>query len=161
MSVKKIVLAMSASLVMASGAYAEGAAGTGPNPYSDCGIGAALFPNHAVGATISNVIWDIGTTAVISATASPETCSGKNVQAAMFILESYDQLLEETAKGSGDHLATLFDILETEDMSRGDAVVGLREQVANTVSAEDYVALTRTEKASKFYDAVMQSLPSA
>ena len=34
------------------------------NPYTDCGIGAALFPNTNWAAVTSNVIWDAGTTAV-------------------------------------------------------------------------------------------------
>ena len=55
-----------------------------PSPYPDCGIGAALFENNT-GATISNVIWDLGTTALTSATASPETCEGFNPDAAAFI----------------------------------------------------------------------------
>ena len=46
------------------------------NPYTDCGIGAALFPNTNWAAVTSNATWDAGTTAVISATASEDTCSG-------------------------------------------------------------------------------------
>ena len=51
------------------------------NPYVDCGIGAALFPNTDWAAVTSNVIWDAGTTALISATASEDTCSGGDVSA--------------------------------------------------------------------------------
>ena len=55
--------------VMAQGALADDfkAVGSGPNPFSDYGIGAALFPTSDVGATVSNVNWDVGTTAVASA----------------------------------------------------------------------------------------------
>src|SRR5688572_5993856 len=46
---------------------ASKAPGAGPNPFSDCGIGAALFPKTGWAAVTSNVIWDIGTTALTSA----------------------------------------------------------------------------------------------
>ena len=48
--------------------------GSGPNPFSDCGIGAALFPDTSWAAVTSNITWDIGTTALTSATMSPGTC---------------------------------------------------------------------------------------
>ena len=44
------------------------APGSGPNPYTDCGIGAALFPNTHWAAATSNVIFDLGITAITSAT---------------------------------------------------------------------------------------------
>ena len=82
-------------------------AGSGPNPYSDCGIGAALFTETKWAAVTSNVIWDLGITAITSATASPETCSGKKVETAQFIIDNYDNLAEETAKGQGTHLIAM------------------------------------------------------
>jgi len=134
------------------------APGSGPNPYSDCGIGAALFPNHPVGAVISNVIWDIGSTALTSATASPETCNGKNVKAAAFIMDSYDQLLEETAKGSGQHIATLLNILEVEQHNRQAATQSIRNQIAADVSSATFTSATKVQKAEAYYNATMTSV---
>ena len=85
--------------------------GSGPNPFSDCGIGAALFKDTKWAAVTSNVIWDVGTTAVTSATASPETCTGANIIAAKFIIDNYDNIVEEIAEGSGDHLASMYGVL--------------------------------------------------
>ena len=40
-------------------AEANKTAGSGPNPYTDCGIGAALFSDTHWAAVTSNVIWDL------------------------------------------------------------------------------------------------------
>lgn len=136
-------------------------AGSGPNPFSECGIGAALFPTNRVAAALSNVIWDVGTTAVISATASPETCNGKNVQAAAFIMESYDTLTEETAQGTGQSLATLLNILEVPEAARGQVVAGLRVEMAETVGSEVYLQLSQQQKAESYYNGVLSVLQTA
>ena len=77
------------------------------NPYTDCGIGAALFPNTSWAAVTSNVIWDVGTTAVISATASDQTCSGEDVQTAQLIHDKYELLETDLILGEGDNLLAL------------------------------------------------------
>lgn len=130
------------------------APGTGPNPFTDCGIGAALFPNTHWAAVTSNVIWDLGTTAVTSATASPQTCSGKKVAAALFIQESYERLAEETAQGHGEHLATVLNIMECRGEHQAGAMVTTREAMASVVSQPSFGALPRIEKAARFYNAV-------
>lgn len=81
-----------------------------PNPWLDCGIGAMIFPdsNLEVAAGISNVIWDLGTTAVISAQSSPDTCNGlDNVEMAVFIQRTYATLEADVARGEGDNLDAL------------------------------------------------------
>ncbi|MCC5879985.1 MAG: DUF3015 domain-containing protein, partial [Idiomarina sp.] len=40
------------------------------NPWQHCGIGAMIFDDNTTAAAVSNVIWDSGTTAFTSATAS-------------------------------------------------------------------------------------------
>jgi hypothetical protein len=136
-------------------------AGSGPNPFSDCGIGAALFPTQKVLAVTSNVIWDVGTTALTSATASPETCSGKNVTAAKFILDSYDSLAEETARGQGQHLDALLSILEVEKSSQAAVIASIRAQMSQKVATADYTAASKAEKSSQYYESVVAALPAA
>lgn len=133
----------------------------GPNPYSDCGIGAALFPTHAVGATISNVIWDLGTTAITSATASPETCNGGNAQAALFILEAYDALAEETSRGAGENLDALLSMLEVNQDARNGVILSVRSNVAEIISTDAYETASATEKASLYYDAMISAVNAA
>ena len=152
----KTVLAVTACAAICSGKILaqDKEPGSGPNPYSDCGIGAALFPNSDVGAAISNVIWDLGTTAVISATASPETCEGSDAQAATFILETYDQLVEETAVGEGKHISTLLSIVNSDDQ----IISELRSSIADLVASEEYTTLTQLEKSNAYYGALKSAM---
>lgn len=156
--VSKTVCAISIfGMLAAGGVNAKDAAGSGPNPFSDCGIGAALFPKHPVGAVISNVIWDIGTTALTSATASPETCSGDAVQTAAFILESYDSLVEDTARGEGAHLATLLELMDIDEAGKADFVTSVRISHADLVNSAEYASMTDAEKAEHLYFAAVAS----
>jgi len=104
-----IVMAASLLLTVSFSALAAGKnkVGSGPNPFRDCGIGAAIFPNHHVAAATSNIIWDLGTTAVTSATLSPETCSNVHAKTAKFIIDNYENLIEDIAKGEGEHLVAM------------------------------------------------------
>lgn len=147
-----VLLAMLQAPVFADDA--SKAPGTGPNPFSDCGIGAALFSNTKWAAVTSNVIWDVGTTAVTSATASPQTCNGKQVAAAMFINDTYEKLVEETARGEGEHLTSLLNIFECGGNRQPFAIEATRGEMADVVAQPGYASQDRTQKASRFYDAV-------
>jgi len=138
--------------IFSSGASAA-TAGSGPNPYSDCGIGAALFPNTSWAAAISNVIWDVGTTAVISATASPQTCEGENVVAAIFIRDTYDQLIEDTATGQGAHATALFEIFSCSATEQKSAIAAFRPEVQKVISRNDYLGQPTLERAAAIYQA--------
>ncbi len=133
-------------------------AGTGPNPFSDCGIGAALFPNTHWAAVTSNVIWDLGTTALTSATLSPHTCNGKDMAAARFIGETYARLAEETARGEGEHLATVLDILECSPARQPAAIERTRSYMLNNVMSSGYESRSDLEKASNYYDSVKSAV---
>jgi hypothetical protein len=132
--------------------------GSGPNPFTDCGIGAALFPNTDWAAVTSNIIWDIGITASISATASPETCSKKKVAAAVFISNTYASLVEETAAGSGQHLTTLLNILECKEQNHAAVIDTVRADVAGNVNAADYTSQSHVDRASGYYNAVTSAV---
>ena len=153
MKISSKLLAVSLLTGVSFNVMAGGSAGSGPNPFVDCGIGAALFPNTHWAAVTSNVIWDIGTTAVISATASPETCSGKNAQAAIFIRDTYPTLIEDTARGEGEHLTALLEIYGCSSESRTDISQSVRSAVSEKVSADNYSKKDRLQKASDYYDA--------
>ena len=128
-----------------------------PSAYKDCGIGAALFDNDT-GAIISNVIWDLGTTALTSATASEDTCEGFNADAAAFINKSYDRLVEETAVGQGSHLDTLLSIVNLKDERKSQVIQTIRSQMANIVASKDYLAANKIEKASHYYYSLMEAI---
>lgn len=146
-----VIAAFTASFTASA---ANKAPGSGPNPFSDCGIGAALFKDTKWAAVTSNVIWDVGTTAVTSATASPETCSGSKVVAAKFIIDNYDNIIEEIAEGEGSHLTSMYNVLGCGVSTQTEMTVDIRSEVAQTISNEDYQAKNLVEKSSDLYNAV-------
>ena len=146
-----LTLALASYGVLAEESGKDKTPGSGPNPYVDCGIGAALFPNTHWAAVTSNTIWDAGSTALTSATASPETCNGKDVEAAAFILDTYENLVEETAKGKGEHVVALMNIMEVEQGQREALVLDIRSKMADEVAKPEYEGLNRVEKATVYY----------
>ena len=142
MTIKKLILATSVltTLIASTATFAGDtkATGSGPNPFTDCGIGAALFPDTKWAAVTSNVIWDIGITAIISATASPQTCQGNKVVAALFIRDTYANLAEETAAGQGEHLTTVLNIFGCDGSHHASAVKQIRGAMGQAVAAKNY-----------------------
>lgn len=136
------------------------APGSGPSPFTDCGIGAALFPDTHWAAITSNVIWDIGTTAVISATASPETCQGAPAQAANFINDAYDNVLEDTARGDGEYLVALLEIYGCPSDVQSDVVSAIREDIGANMEAEGYATMSTVEKAELYFNVINSEIQS-
>jgi hypothetical protein len=160
---KKMIMTFGIAAAMGMAALpatAKGVPGSGPNPFSDCGIGAALFENNVL-ATISNILWDLGTTGVTSATASPETCNGKTVETAQFIIENYNQLAEETARGNGDYLTGLLDIAEVAEVERADVVAGLRAHMASVTAQPEHAKASLVEKSTALYQGLVSVVPTA
>lgn len=158
-NVKSILFSVAVVVCAFSGsATAKEAQGSGPSPYVDCGIGGALFPNTHWAAITSNVIWDIGSTAITSATSSPETCNAKKVKAAMFIRDTYPNLIEETASGQGEHLIAMLQIFECSDDSHENIVKSIRAQVGQQVASAEYPSLSRLDKAAQYYNVVNSSI---
>ena len=124
------------------------------NPYTDCGIGAALFPNTSWAAVTSNVIWDAGTTAVISATASEDTCSGNSVEVAQLIHDKYDLLETDIMLGAGSNLAALSGLLQCEDSIMPSSVT---TELTKILDTDDYANASRIEKSSKLFDAIVSN----
>ena len=147
-----------AAVLSSTASYAaEKAPGSGPNPYADCGIGSALFGDTKWAAVTSNTIWDLGSTALTSATSSPETCSGKKVVAAKFISDTYPNLAEEAASGQGEHLTTVLNIMECDSANHAGANRQIRAAMRQSVSDAGYVGQAHLEKASNLYSIINEA----
>lgn len=151
---KKLILAaaITSSIIISPVTLA---AQSGINPWTECGIGAMIFQDTAPAAAISNVIWDFGTTAVTSAGISQQTCEGSNVKTAMFIQQSYNNIIEETAKGSGEHLTAMLDILEVNQTDRLKIMANVRADMAEIVGQSAYSSATTIEKPKIYYNSLM------
>ncbi|GAA6185160.1 MULTISPECIES: DUF3015 family protein [Alteromonadaceae] len=105
------------------------------NPWKQCGIGAMIFDDNRTAAAISNVIWDLGTTAVSSNVSSQDSCKGIDVTAGLFIQQNFDIVVEQISQGEGDHLNAILDILEVEIDSRADVIANVRSNAAIAIAA--------------------------
>tara|TARA_B110000003_G_C16566592_1_gene502624 strand:- start:123 stop:623 length:501 start_codon:yes stop_codon:yes gene_type:complete len=124
--------------------------GFAANPYTDCGIGAALFPNTPVAAVLSNVIWDAGTTAVISATVSEQTCSAGSVETAQLIHDKFEFLEADIMIGDGENLVALTETLGCDGSS--DLNASIRTNMKSVLSDDDYASNSRVEKSIRLYE---------
>ena len=128
------------------------------NPWTDCGIGAMIFSDYPVASVISNVIWDLGTTAVTSAGVSKQTCSGKNAKVAQFIGVTYANLEEETIKGDGQHVHAMLNIMGCDASAHANIISAVRADFGNSVRNADYVEKTSLVKAEDYYNLVQSKV---
>lgn len=125
------------------------------NPWTQCGIGAMLFSDTHWAAASSNVIWDLGSTAVTSAGVSEQTCEGaKNVAAARFITETYANLEEETVQGAGQHVTAMLNILGCESSAHAGIINAVRADFGATIGQSGYMQKTAQSKAETYYNIV-------
>jgi Protein of unknown function (DUF3015) len=124
------------------------------NPWSECGIGAMLFPKVPVGAIISNIIWDLGTTAVSSNLSSQDSCKGTGAKIAMFIGTTYANLEEETVKGNGQHVSAMLNIMNCDASAHANIVNAVRGDFVKTLSGDAYSEQTKLAKAEAYYNLV-------
>lgn len=115
--------------------------------YTECGLGAIIAPNNDAVAAITNVTWDLGTTAVSTNISSPESCNGGKAKTAAFIGKSYDDLELDIASGEGKYLDTLATMI-TKDM------VDIRAEFSELVASNEYAKMSKVEKVEKLYNIV-------
>lgn len=122
------------------------------NPWQHCGIGAMIFTSNGVAAAISNIIWDLGTTAVSSATISPDTCNSELINVALLIDASYDQLAMETAQGSGEHLNAALNLVGCSATEAN--VASLRADLTSVATSANYAEMAHEDKAYSYYSSL-------
>jgi len=119
------------------------------NAFAQCGIGAALFPSYETAAIISNVIWDLGTTALSSQTSSPSSCAGAQTTAAIFIDKTYPVLEEQFVKGGGTHVSALMDILQCGEGVQQAVISDVQSGLANSFSDDAFSSQPQLDKAKQ------------
>lgn len=151
MKIKKLVLT---SLVIATAVpfAAQAQEQEAPtNFFADCGIGGAIFKND-IGGVLSNIIWDLGTTAVTSGLSSPETCEGMEVAVAEFINDTYVSISEETARGQGDHLTAMLGLAGCSAQNQSDVITSIRSSFAESLTDPSYTEKSDSQKAESYFN---------
>lgn len=146
-TIKKITVSLALSLALAHGASAREFA----EIYTECGIGAMIAPRTPAVAAVTNVTFDLGTTAIISNISSPETCKGGQALAAAFIHDSYASLEADLARGTGSYLDALTVLVGVEEGEKAAFVHSLRKDFAAAVAKENYTEQSQFQKAEYLY----------
>ncbi len=128
------------------------------NLWRQCGIGGMIFRETGWAAIISNIIWDLGTTATSSEISSEDMCEGKAADTAKFINETYANLEEETAVGSGEHLVTMLNIVGCDAKAHPAIISSMRSDLQKRMSSADFSSQTKVQKAEAYYNGLMDKV---
>lgn len=152
---KKILIVLLFMGMMIAPAFIDDAVGMDfQQIYEECGIGGMLFPSWPTGASVSNFVWDYGSTASTSGLTSPDTCKGGQARLAAYIYKSYDSIENDLAKGDGKYLEMLALLSETTPEEKELFVQDLREKFREVVENYDYSSLDRLEKAKLIFEII-------
>ena len=129
--------------------------------YKQCGIGGALFGQSSPTlAFISNVTWDLGTTAATSD--STGGCAiDSSEMAAIFINESYDQLAAEIAIGNGDYYHAMVSLVSCASATTDDVKSAIRSKFTEAVSSDGYMTMDKTARSQQLLNIVSPMLASS
>ena len=125
------------------------------NAFTQCGIGAMIFPGTGWAAGISNIIWDLGTTGSTSSSSTPSTCSGKGASVGTLIYENYANVEEETAVGQGEHLNAMMALLECDSSIQPAMIQDVRSDLLKDVNDSGYSKKSTLEKTESLFNNVM------
>ncbi len=125
--------------------------------FEECGIGALLFPDWPVGASVSNFTWDLGTTASTSGLTTPNACKGGKANLASYLYKSYDSIEKDLAKGDGKYLDMLVQLSGKTTEGKEMFVQRLRVKFREVVERNDYSSLDRLAK-TKLMFTIIQDL---
>lgn len=145
-------IAAGVTMAFAMSAQAADTNRTFADIYTDCGLGAMIAPNNDAVAAVTNVTFDLGTTAISSNATSPETCQGGQASAAAFIFEAYPSIEQDLARGEGEHLTALLKIAGCD--ADADVAASLRHDLATLADSEDYSDLSTFERAEDLFEAL-------
>ena len=153
-----IVAASAAILLMPSVSFAGNDFG---KIYTECGLGGIIASAvddktaNPLIAVVTNVTFDLGTTASTSHFSSENTCANKKTKVASFINQSYDKLEKEIASGQGEYLDALANLVTEGQTSTSEYKANLRADFSKVVASQEYTSMSHYEKAKRLYEISM------
>lgn len=152
-NIKYSIFAVAAVMLMTTNASAESK--DFGQIYTECGLGGIIGSaindreTSKIAAIVTNITWDLGTTA--STSASTDACSNKKVRVANYINQSFEKLEKELAQGEGKYLDALASLVLEGKSSSSEYNTKLRTEFSAVVAEKGYNQLTRLEKVEKLY----------
>jgi len=125
--------------------------------YTECGLGAMIAPKNEAVAAVTNVTWDLGTTAISSNISSADTCQGGKAKTAAYIFQSYAQLEQDLANGQGQHLSALMAVAGCTASAQSGVTISLRQGLADRSRSADFAAASRYDQAKAMYEGLASS----
>lgn len=125
--------------------------------YTECGLGAMIAPNNEAVAAVTNVTWDLGTTAISSNVLSPETCKGGSAQTAAMIYQAYPSIQTDLAKGQGEHLSALLTLAGCDEQKHVSVSASMRQSLAQQLELAN---VTHYEQAESLFQLVEEHTQS-
>lgn len=120
--------------------------------YTQCGLGAMIAPTNDAVAAVTNVTWDLGTTAISSNISSPESCQGGKGKKAAFLHDAYAQIATDLARGGGQHLTTAMTLSGCQASSHAALATALRQDFAAATATAG--TQTRFQQAEALYNMI-------
>ncbi len=140
--------------------HAEGSSREFADVYSECGLGGMIFSgesdSNVILAIISNVTWDLGTTAHSSNVSSAENCITRGSTSALFIMENLPQIEGDIAKGEGEHLAAAVSSFGCESQLQS-LTSELQIKTIESIDTGVYAEFTELEKSAQIFDTISSS----
>lgn len=150
----KLIKVVMATVVLFSTIGAASAQRDFAEIYKECGLGALLFPDDPIIAVVTNVTWDLGTTAVLSELSSPESCKGNSAMMASLVIDAHPQLEQDLSIGEGDYLASMVELMGCESADV-EATAALRTQFSQAALTGTYFEMDDYGKAETLYNAAV------
>ena len=154
---KKLLVSSIAALAVIAAAQAKEA--DFGKIYTECGLGGIIGStvkdkNTAnILAVVTNITWDLGTTASTSYFSSDNTCANKRAETAAFIQKSYEKLEKEISIGDGKYFDALAQIAtKGTNISKEKYKSELRKKFAQIISDPQYEKMSRYQKVEKLYN---------
>ncbi len=110
--------------------------------------------DQGVLAVISNITWDLGSTAVSSKLSSPESCERRQFAAAQFVNTNYAALEVETARGDGEKLASVTELMGCSASAHAAIAQDVRAATAEDMAKPGFSKLDHSQKAEKYFNNV-------
>lgn len=149
---KKLCLAILAASTFSVEVYAREFA----DIYTDCGLGAMIAPNNDTVAAITNVTWDLGTTAISSNASSEDACKGGMATTAAIIYQSYPVLEQEIAAGSGEYLSAVL-VAAGCETAQASVVQSVRTSLQDISASHSYATNSREKNSELLFNAVQNA----
>lgn len=156
----KLIITTALTVLLTFGIKANAQQRSFGDVYTDCGLGALIFNQNGTGnetrrilAIISNITWDLGTTAHISNLSSEETCQGNSTTTAAFIYQNHQRLETDLAQGGGDHIAALINHLNCSEKQE-EVITAMRGELSASVDVDGNEQEVAYQKSSTMYNSI-------